>query len=116
MTNVPRGLFRLWVVVSVLWVIGAGSVAWLGLQRARHLSVMGTEMCDSPELVFDSVANECIPEWLLRLDPDVRASVAAQNRRDALGYAALVGLLPPIIVLIIVLAVRCFYSHPPSAS
>jgi hypothetical protein len=29
--NVRRGLFRAWVLISVLWIIGAGSVAYLAI-------------------------------------------------------------------------------------
>ena len=27
--RVPRGLFRLWLVLSVLWIGGVGVVAWM---------------------------------------------------------------------------------------
>jgi hypothetical protein len=119
MTNVTRGLLRLWIVVSVMWAVGAGSVVWWEEIGARHLSELGTKQCDPPDWVFNSRTQECLPEWALQMkepsDPDAYLRV----QRNVLGYAALAALLPPIAVLIIgaslVWVVRGFRSHPPSA-
>lgn len=36
--NIRRGLFRLWVVASLLWAIAIAVVAWLVIDRAPYLS------------------------------------------------------------------------------
>jgi hypothetical protein len=126
MTNVTRGLFRLWIVVSVLWVIGAGSVVWWDYRASNAVL---SQKCADPDWAFNPRTKECFPTFVRRLDEepyDVDAylreareevqRMAVQN----LGYGALATLLPPIIVLIVgaslVWAIRGFRSHPPSTS
>jgi hypothetical protein len=104
-----RGLFRLWVVAAVLWAVGAGSAAWY--------------LYPKPEL--DWVPPE-VPPWEQgeHRDPWERASGSkpediAQNQREAIVAAALVGLLPPIVVLVVgaafVWAFRGFNPDVPAA-
>ena len=86
-----RGLFRLWVVAAVLWAVGAGSAAWY--------------LYPKPEL--DWVPPE-VPPWEQgeQRDPwegpsGSKPEDIAQNQREAIVAAALVGLLPPIVVLVV---------------
>jgi hypothetical protein len=103
MTNVTRGLFRLWIVVSVLWAVGAGGAAWYLYPKPETEWVPGWAREDVPSWTRSEAAGV----WQPRKPEDI-----AKNQREALAVAALAGLLPPIIVLVVgaslVWAVRGF--------
>jgi hypothetical protein len=135
MTNVTRGLFRLWIVGAVLWAIGVGGIAWWTYPKPNVVSEaeLVKAWLDNPDESGKAVTD---PNVLARIANSLRGSTwgskdrvvsneefqdaQTKNRREAGSFAAFVGIVPPIVVLIIgaslVWAVRGFRSHPPSAS
>jgi hypothetical protein len=71
--RIPRGLFRLWLVLSVLWIAGVGIYAWWSFP---------TE----------------VPPWAASSPSEV-ASLLAEDRRSAIWEASLLAVLPPAFVL-----------------
>jgi hypothetical protein len=91
--RVARGLFRVWLVLSVLWVVGVGVMTWqtfppsLGVPRQNP---------PPPGYVIDQ------PRVGLETIDDANAALAIQSRiqqRTALWFAGLLALLPPVFVL-----------------
>jgi hypothetical protein len=87
--RVARGLFRLWLVLSVLWIGGMGVVTWRTLPEKELPS-----MCDVP-------ANER-PEgfdcsWLQQVKEEV--VFMDKKRRAATQSGILLALVPPTWVL-----------------
>jgi hypothetical protein len=88
--RVARGLFRLWLVLSVLWIGGVGVATW----RTFPIPVLPS-ICDLP-------ANErsedwdCSFSWLQR--------VKAPFVMDIIQDNILLALVPPIFVLALGLA------------
>jgi hypothetical protein len=87
--RVARGLFRLWLVLSVLWVGGVGVVTWRTLPENELPS-----MCDLP-------ANER-PEdfdcsWLQRVKDQV--VFMDKKQRAATQSGILLALVPPAFLL-----------------
>jgi hypothetical protein len=84
--RVARGLFRLWLILSVLWIGGVGYVTWRDFpppyvpdpQRA-------TTSPKAPSTEFD-------PDEFL-------AFASAEERRSAFWFAGGLALVPPAFVL-----------------
>jgi hypothetical protein len=91
--RVARGLFRLWLVLSVLWIGGVGYVTW------QHFPVdLTVTPGKAPSAEFDP------DEFLARTAPDFDPSkpyvvVRDKERRDAIQFASLLALIPPAFVL-----------------
>lgn len=94
--RLARGLFRLWLVLSVLWIGGVGVVTWLTFP-------------EEPWGLHDPVVEQNLPEF----DPskpyvvlpkgasqaDELARAAAGERRSAIWHGSLLAFLPPAFVL-----------------
>lgn len=78
--RVARGLFRLWLVLSVLWIAGVGVVTW---QTFPEPEVHST--CD----VFDC-------SWLQQVKETIYMD---KEQRAAIQSGMLLALLPPAFVL-----------------
>jgi hypothetical protein len=87
--RVARGLFRLWLVLSVLWVAGVGVVTWRTLPENELLSI-----CDLP-------ANERSENWDCSWFARVKDQLVFldKEQRAALQSAILLALVPPGLVL-----------------
>ena len=71
--RVARGLLRLWLVLSVLWIGGVGTITWPNVQ---------------------------LDDWVLPSGFVLPGEVEAENeRRTAIQSAVLVAFLPPALVL-----------------
>jgi hypothetical protein len=70
--RIARGLFRLWLVLSVLWVAGVGIYAWWSFPME-------------------------VPPWAASV-PGAE-SLLAEDRRSAIWDASLLAVLPPAFVL-----------------
>jgi hypothetical protein len=85
--RVARGLFRLWLVLSVLWIGGVGIVTWYSLPPAY----------ENPKS-WGAVAVE--KENTTEFNPDeYLAFKAAEERHSAIWHASLLAVLPPAFVL-----------------
>jgi hypothetical protein len=87
--RVLRGLFRLWLVLSVLWIGGVGVVMWQTFPESELPS-----MCDLP-------ANERPKEydcsWLARVKDEV--VYMEWEQRAAVQSGILLALAPPAVLL-----------------
>jgi hypothetical protein len=87
--RIARGLFRLWLVVSVLWIGGVGFVTWRTFPENELPS-----MCDLP-------ANERPKEfdcsWLQRVKDEL--VYMDKKQRAAIQSGILLALVPPAFVL-----------------
>jgi hypothetical protein len=110
--RVARGLFRLWLVVSVLWMGGVGVATWGTFpedyvppsDRRGANSKTPPEfdpskpyvvLPDAPKGVSPSQAPQA-PEF----DPDeYLAFKAGEERRSAIWHASLLAFLPPAFLL-----------------
>jgi hypothetical protein len=119
-----RGLLRLWVVVSVLWVAGATIITWpdqnfrvddwlpnsnkqllsdKGMGFERNSPPPGFEVDKPP---FDPSQKFTVVENP-PFDPDAYlALLARRERRRTVQFAILLALLPPVFVLALGSALR----------
>jgi hypothetical protein len=80
-------LFRLWLVLSVLWIGGVGVVTWDSLPPAY----------ENPKS-WGAVPVE--KENTTEFNPDkFLASASAEERRSAIWHASLLAVVPPSFVL-----------------
>jgi hypothetical protein len=87
--RVARGLFRLWLVLSVLWIGAVGVVTWRTFPVYEF--ILPSEAPDYKPPKPDKFDVNDFDKWL-------QARVAAQ-RREALWTAALESLAPPVFIL-----------------
>jgi hypothetical protein len=130
--NVTRGLFRLWIVVSVLWAVGMGGSTWWTYPEPAGIvseAAVLKKLLDEPtnksgeaadvtaDVLKDFVANYYREEGRMWGSDRVVSNEEFRDAqikywREALSSAALIGIVPPIAVLIIgaslVWAVRGF--------
>jgi hypothetical protein len=100
--RIARGLFRLWIVASVVWLCAVGAVTtWWVLPKAAELS--DAEVSKPP---FDpSKPFEVVPDWAkpggvpLQNLPDAPWVVTEQKKKAAIQTAAEIALIPPALVL-----------------
>jgi hypothetical protein len=95
--RLARGLFRLWLVLSVLWIGAVGVVTWQTLPEPELPSI-----CDLPanerSADFDCSWFAGVKRyWSMILDPKA-PSWAVGPEREAIRFATLLALLPPIFV------------------
>ena len=90
--RVARGLFRVWLVLSVLWIGGVGVVTWWTLPQ--------------DEYVVPSDKDDFIPDppnfdpSKPRFDPSKPYVVVRDKERwEAVRYASIVALIPPAFLL-----------------
>jgi hypothetical protein len=83
--RVARGLFRLWIVISVFWIGGVVATAWWTFPPAEltDAEVLGPKTPPPPGYVLDPKE----PEYV-------------GKRRAALSFAAIAALEPPLVLLI----------------
>jgi hypothetical protein len=85
--RVARGLFRLWLVLSVLWFGGVDYVTWRDFPEGLP------SICELP-------ANERSKDWDCSWFARVKAQlVMDEDQRAALQSAILLALVPPALVL-----------------
>jgi hypothetical protein len=84
--RVARGLFRLWLVLSVLWIGGVGYVTW------RTFVYPEIVICEEVEAPAEG---SCLPRSLVReLQPEWD-----EDQRAAFQFALVLALVPPAFVL-----------------
>jgi hypothetical protein len=85
--QLTRGLFRLWVVAAVIWVISAGTMTWQTWPQAEFVNP------------YDA------PPWVDYSDDAAKAAFfdaqRLAQRRDALLKGAAISITPPVIVLLL---------------
>jgi hypothetical protein len=98
--RVARGLFRLWLVLSVLWIGGVGVVTWKNFPEEYVPPAERQERNPPPAgYVIDPPSSPRSDEFE-PFDPDkYLAFVAAEERREAIWFASLLAFLPPAFVL-----------------
>src|SRR5262245_39046965 len=92
--NWRRGLLRLWLVLSLCWIVGVGALAWERgpvASRDRALAACFEAKKAQGVNVFD-----CLNEVTARNDPLTSADIPSVIRE----YAAYV-LLPPLIAFVL---------------
>ena len=100
--RVARGLFRLWLVLSVLWIVGVGVVTWLTFPQDEYCA--DEQHCRSwkadDKLVADPKASEKPPWDIPDFDPSKPHRVLRDmERRLAIRDASLLAFLPPAFML-----------------
>jgi hypothetical protein len=84
--RIARGLFRLWLILSVLWIGGVGFVTW---GTFIWPEVVVCEEVEAPP------PGSCLPRSIiLRLGPEWD-----KDRHAAFQFALLLALAPPAFVL-----------------
>jgi hypothetical protein len=84
--RIARGLFRLWLILLVLWIGGVGAVTWWTLPMPS---------ADREVAPWDTP-----PPSAGEFDPDkFLALKLAEERRSAIWFASAVALVPPAFVL-----------------
>lgn len=88
--RVARGLFRLWLVLSVLWIGGVGVVTWRDFPEDWRAAIPIAER--PPPTPPPTPPGEFNPdEWL-----DAKLT---EERHSAIWHASLLAFLPPAFVL-----------------
>jgi hypothetical protein len=94
--RLARGLFRLWLVLTVLWVVGVGVVTW------SRPPVYDFDWVLPSELPTIEEANKRLHE---PFDPDqyLREKRDEQRRAaiKAIWFASALAFLPPVFVLVL---------------
>jgi hypothetical protein len=90
--RVARGLFRLWLVLSVLWVGGVGVVTGRTFPWNPEWVILPS-ICDLPA---NQRSEDWDCSWLARVKAEL---VMDKEQRAALQSAILLALLPPAFVL-----------------
>ena len=90
--RIARGLFRLWLVLSVLWIGGVGVVTW------RTFPVLPVPEWYTPpcELPANERSDDWDCSWLARVKDQLTMD---KEQRAALQSAILLALVPPAFVL-----------------
>ena len=86
--RIARGLFRLWLVLSVLWIGGVGYVTWKNFPESEWVST-----CDLPA---NERSNDSHCSWLARVKAEF---VMDDEQHAAIQHGILWGLLPPAFIL-----------------
>jgi hypothetical protein len=92
--RIARGLIRLWLVLSVLWIGGVGVATWWTLPVEPK-----------PWWVYAQPVEESAPEFdpskpSTEFNPkEYEAFKLAEERRSAIWHASLLAFLPPAFVL-----------------
>jgi hypothetical protein len=109
--RVARGLFRLWIVVSVIWIGGVVGVTW-GTFPPAELTDQEVGLNTRPT-ECDGKSNDECTAILTRLgknpfdafDPPAPPPEAepryVSKRRSAISFAAVAALAPPLVLLIL---------------
>lgn len=126
--RVARGLFRLWVICSVLWIAGVSAVTWQTLPadwsqfKPVAAAPKGDDRPDAPWMKDPVVA----PKAPMQFDPDAflaskdtvdapksetqfvpdDLSSLPQKRRAVLQFAGLLAVVPPLLCLALGIALR----------
>jgi hypothetical protein len=97
--RVARGLFRLWLILSVLWIGGVGVVTWRTFPVIPDWAIE----CERPKVDFDPdafLADKPQPQapcpWLEWVKAQL---IMDKEQRAALQSAILLALVPPALVL-----------------
>jgi hypothetical protein len=93
--RVARGLFRLWLVLSVLWIGGVGVVTWWTFPNKSNPDEFFAKRNPPSSLPrkFDP------DEFLSKGDPEYFAQVVAEEQRATIQFASVLALVPPIFLL-----------------
>jgi hypothetical protein len=103
--RIARGLSRLWLVLSVLWIGGVGVVTWLNWPEDQYIvpPSVSSVPSESLERRGSGLFDDLIPkrgEILPALDPSKPYTVVREKERwEAVRYASIVALVPPLFVL-----------------
>jgi hypothetical protein len=92
-----RGLFGLWIVLSAFWIAGVGAVTWATFPRL---------LTDAEFSILANPQKPGVPDDVVPDADDTPASESHQEVRSAerLAYvqrAAILGVAPPIFVLVV---------------
>jgi hypothetical protein len=96
--RVARGLFRLWLVLSVLWIGGVAVVTWRSLPEDEF--ILPSER--GPAAPSTGMFDDLIPkrETVRAFDPSKPyTKVREKERWEAVRLASVVALLPPAFLL-----------------
>jgi hypothetical protein len=94
--TVGRGLLRLWVVLSVCWVVAIGAITWSTFPHERWLPVAPWVR---PRHANDVFIPDC-PQPDPKVNQEV-CSLDSEARVEAIKRGAVLAFAPPIGVLIL---------------
>ena len=112
--RITRGLFRLWVVASVLWMLFVGVMTWqtwpVVLKASSETVVLENGYAKPPFDPSKPFTDDTGQMWA-----NARALFEAE-RRDAVVKGASIAIAPPLVVFILGMAllwvVRGFRTRP----
>jgi hypothetical protein len=95
--RVARGLFRLWLVLSVLWISGVGVVTWRTFPWIPEWAIEKCERPFDPDAYLAGKPQKEGCSWLewVKAQPVMED----KDQRAALQLAILLALVPPAFVL-----------------
>jgi hypothetical protein len=96
--RVARGLFRLWLILSGLWIAGVGVMTWSTFPRSELPSYCELPANQRAEDFDCSWLAQVKRDWSVTLNPKV-PSWAVGPEREAIRFAILLVLIPPAFVL-----------------
>src|SRR5262245_45464080 len=107
--RVARGLFRLWIVISVLWIVGVAAFTWSNWPPASltdqevGLNTRPTE-CDGKNndecmAILTRLGKNPFDAFDLPAPQPGQEPLYVAKRRDMLSFAAMTALAPPLVLL-----------------
>jgi hypothetical protein len=84
-----RGLFRLWLILSVCWLVAVGASTWATLPE-----VPGWAKEEKGDIVQGSSSREFDPK-------EFEAFKTSAERTERIKYAAVLAFAPPLIVVVL---------------
>ena len=107
--NLHRGLFRTWVFLSGLWIVGAAIGASILLQD--EIALLRSDAPDAPELIRCTEATDEALRPLCELQKELQATIRRIDRPqyverrnaawNAVGWAGAVVIAPPVVIFLL---------------
>ena len=99
--RVARGLFRLWLVLSVLWIGGVGAVTLWTLPVDMCVTPPGEpHFCDENDLVAIKETDQPPSELPPQFDPSKPyRELHDAERHAAIRFAGILAFAPPVLIL-----------------
>jgi hypothetical protein len=98
--RIARGLFRLWLVCSVLWVGGVATETWWTFPADELVAPPGAEPPGSDKFIDPYKPDPNDPYARPPFDPSKPYVVVRdEERRKAIQFASILAFVPPVFLL-----------------
>jgi hypothetical protein len=103
--RIARGLFRIWLVLSVIWIVAVGTVAWNYLPSATKAADVATAPPFDPSKPYVVVPDGLPDDWFCETGkkpgPSGCPPTSVSERWQFVQAAAEIAFLPPALALLI---------------